>query len=128
MPKRTLKLTPKKKPVREGAMQVQMTPQAGAAGGAAGQHTIDVDASDPAAAVQQAQQQVPGKKFSQVAVATKSAASISPPSTNQPGTSRSAYATTAASPSSGGGTQLTPESTALTRLSYPYGIIVPKQF
>lgn len=117
MPKRTLKMN--KKPVREGAMQVQMTPQPGSTGG--NPATVNVDANDPAHAMQQAQQQMPGQKPAQAIVTSKASGTVPPPITNAPGTSNSPYAGAPAA-------QLTPESTEMQRLKYPYGIVVPRQF
>ena len=103
-------MSKRKKPVSEDTMQVTMMPKPGQST-TTGNMSVDVNANDPAAALQQAQAQLPGKKMGQVIVAPKKA-KASTGITQQP-----AMATT-----------LTPESTEMTRLKYPYGIVVPAGF
>ncbi len=112
MVKRILKLNP----VREDQMQVTLVPKDGAS--STGQAILDVNANDPAQAVQQATAQLPGKHFGQVTVGPKAA--------NRQGSAPSpvAPAPGAVKPTN----MLTPESTEINRFKYPYGIVVPRSF
>jgi hypothetical protein len=76
-----------------------------------------VNAADPAKAVQQATAQLPGKKPGQVVVGPKTAQKPMGPGQKPMGSAQPTM-----------GTTLTPESTAVARLKYPYGIVVPGGF
>lgn len=104
MPKR-------KKTVSEDTMQVTMMPKPGQTT-TTGNMTVDVNANDPTQALQQAQAQLPGKKMGQVMIGPKKTKATPMGVTQQPAM----------------GTSLTPESTEMTRLKYPYGIVVPAGF
>lgn len=101
----------------QGPLEVVMTPadappaQPGQT--PVGQTTVDVNAKDPMAAIQQAMQQVPGKKLDAVTVQPKGR-----PMANGP------------TPAPGVGPQpnLAVESFKLNQYRYPYEIVVPKVF